>query len=65
MLFKKFLMVFIYEGVGEVVYDVMKEFKLGIKVVMVLNILFENDLVIVENYLCLSKFCFSGYDGLM
>lgn len=62
---KKLLMVLIYEGIGKVMFDLIGIFKVGIWVVMVLNILVEEYEVIVENYLCFSRFCLSGYDGFM
>lgn len=62
---KKLPMSLIHEGVGEVVYDSKKEFKIGTKVIMVPNTPVEEDEVIAENYLPSSKFRSSGYDGFM
>lgn len=62
---EKLPMALIHEGVGEVVFDPTKTFKIGTKVVMVPNTPTESDPYIAENYLRTSKFRSSGYDGFM
>ncbi|GGH76580.1 ribitol-5-phosphate 2-dehydrogenase [Pullulanibacillus pueri] len=62
---KKLPMSLIHEGIGKIVYDPKKEFKVGTKVVMVPNTPTESDEIIAENYLESSKFRSSGFDGFM
>lgn len=62
---EKLPMALIHEGVGEVVYDPMKQFEVGTKVVMVPNTPTEEDPYVAENYLKSSNFRSSGYDGFM
>lgn len=62
---KKLPMALIHEGIGEVVYDKLGEFKPGELVVMIPNTPVEKDDVIGENYLRSSKFRASGFDGFM
>ena len=65
ILAKKLPLALIHEGVGEVIYDGKKEFKVGEKVVMIPNIPTEEDEIIKENYLRSSKFRSSSADGFM
>ncbi len=62
---KKLPMALIHEGIGEVVYDKLGEFKPGELVVMIPNTPVEKDDIIGENYLRSSKFRASGFDGFM
>ncbi|MDO4976303.1 MAG: ribitol-5-phosphate dehydrogenase [Eubacteriales bacterium] len=62
---KKLPMALIHEGIGEVVYDALGEFKPGELVVMIPNTPVEKDDIIGENYLRSSKFRASGFDGFM
>ncbi len=62
---KKLPMALIHEGIGKVVYDPKKQFKIGTPVVMIPNTPVEEDEYIAENYLRSSKFRSSGYDGFM
>lgn len=62
---KKLPMALIHEGIGEVVYDKLGEFKPGELVVMIPNTPMEKDDIIGENYLRTSKFRASGFDGFM
>ncbi len=62
---EKLPMALIHEGVGEVVFDPTKTFKIGTKVVMVPNLPTESDPYVAENYLKSSRFRSSGYDGFM
>ncbi|MDO5145836.1 MAG: ribitol-5-phosphate dehydrogenase [Eubacteriales bacterium] len=65
VLAKKLPMALIHEGIGEVVYDALGEFKAGDLVVMIPNTPTEKDDVIGENYLRSSRFRASGFDGFM
>jgi ribitol-5-phosphate 2-dehydrogenase len=62
---KKLPMSLIHEGIGKVVYDPKKEYKIGTIVVMIPNTPIEQDPIIAENYLRSSRFRSSGYDGFM
>ncbi|MCI6859338.1 MAG: ribitol-5-phosphate dehydrogenase [Eubacterium sp.] len=62
---KKLPMALIHEGIGEVVYDSLGEFKPGELVVMIPNTPVEKDDIIGENYLRSSRFRASGFDGFM
>ncbi len=62
---KKLPLALIHEGVGEVIYDVKHEYKVGEKVVMIPNTPTEEDEIIKENYLRSSKFRSSSADGFM
>lgn len=62
---EKLPMALIHEGIGEVMFDPTKTFKVGTKVVMVPNTPTEYDTIIAENYLKSSDFRSSGYDGFM
>ena len=65
VLAKKLPMALIHEGIGDVVYDPLGEFKPGELVVMIPNTPVEHDEIIGENYLRSSKFRASGFDGFM
>ena len=65
ILAKKLPMALIHEGIGDVVYDPLGEFKPGELVVMIPNTPVEKDEIIGENYLRSSKFRASGFDGFM
>lgn len=65
VLAKKLPMALIHEGIGNVVYDPLGEFKPGELVVMIPNTPVEKDEIIGENYLRSSKFRASGFDGFM
>ena len=65
VLAKKLPMALIHEGIGDVVYDPLGEFKPGELVVMIPNTPVEHDEIISENYLRSSKFRASGFDGFM
>ena len=65
VLAKKLPMALIHEGIGDVVYDPLGEFKPGELVVMIHNTPVEHDEIIGENYLRSSKFRASGFDGFM
>ena len=65
VLAKKLPMALIHEGIGDVVYDPLGEFKPGELVVMIPNTPGEKDEIIGENYLRSSKFRASGFDGFM
>ena len=65
ILAQKLPMALIHEGIGEVVYSPVAEFKPGDKVVMIPNTPVEHDDIIAENYLRSSKFRASGFDGFM
>ncbi len=65
VLAKKLPMALIHEGIGEVVFDATHTFKRGQVVVMLPNAPFEEDAYIAENYLRSSRFCGSGFDGMM
>ena len=65
VLAKKLPMALIHEGIGDVVYDPLGEFKPGELVVMIPNTPVEHDDIIGENYLRSSKFRASGFDGFM
>ena len=65
VLAKKLPMALIHEGIGDVVYDPLGEFKPGELVVMIPNTPVEKDEIIGENYLRSSKFRASGFDGFM
>lgn len=65
VLAQKLPMALIHEGIGEVVYSPVAEFKPGDKVVMIPNTPVEHDDIIAENYLRSSKFRASGFDGFM
>ncbi len=65
VLAQKLPMALIHEGIGEVVYSKVPDFKPGDKVVMIPNTPTETDDIIAENYLRSSKFRASGYDGFM
>ncbi|MCD8019160.1 MAG: zinc-binding dehydrogenase [Clostridiales bacterium] len=62
---KKLPMALIHEGIGDVVYDPLGEFKPGELVVMIPNTPVEKDEIIAENYLRSSRFRASGFDGFM
>ncbi|MFA9464320.1 MAG: ribitol-5-phosphate dehydrogenase [Velocimicrobium sp.] len=62
---QKLPMALIHEGIGEVVYDKMGEYKPGECVVMIPNTPMETDDIIAENYMRSSKFRASGFDGFM
>ena len=62
---KKLPMALIHEGIGEVVYDKLGEFKPGELVVMIPNTPVEKDDIVAENYLRSSKFRASSFDGFM
>ena len=65
VLAKKLPMALIHEGIGDVVYDPLGEFKPGELVVMIPNTPVEHDEIIGEYYLRSSKFRASGFDGFM
>ena len=65
VLANKLPMALIHEGIGDVVYDPLGEFKPGELVVMIPNTPVEKDEIIGENYLRSSKFRASGFDGFM
>lgn len=65
VLAKKLPMALIHEGIGEVVYDGLGEYKPGELVVMIPNTPVEKDDIIGENYLRSSRFRASGFDGFM
>ncbi|MEY8752204.1 alcohol dehydrogenase catalytic domain-containing protein [Alkalicoccobacillus gibsonii] len=62
---KKLPMSLIHEGIGEVVYDPERKFKIGQAVVMIPNLPVETDDHVDENYIRSSRFRSSGYDGFM
>ncbi len=62
---QKLPMCLIHEAIGEVIYDPLKEFAVGEKVVMIPNSPKEENNLIKENYLRTSKFRSSGIDGYM
>lgn len=65
ILAKKLPMALIHEGIGDVIYDPLGEFKPGELVVMIPNTPVEKDEIIGENYLRSSRFRASGFDGFM
>ncbi len=65
VLAKKLPMALIHEGIGEVVYDRLGEFKPGELVAMIPNTPTETDPYISESYLRSSQFRGSGFDGFM
>lgn len=62
---KKLPMALIHEAIGEVVYDPLKLFKKGERVVLIPNIPGKTDDYIKENYRLDSSFCSSGTDGFL
>jgi ribitol-5-phosphate 2-dehydrogenase len=62
---EKLPMALIHEGVGVVVKDFSKKYRIGERVIVVPNTPIEKDDNIQENYLPSSKFRSSGFDGLM
>ncbi len=65
VLAEKLPMALIHEGIGEVIFDSLNEFKKGQIVVMVPNTPHEKNEIVHENYLKNSQFRSSGYDGYM
>ena len=65
VLSEKLPMALIHEGIGEVVYDPLKEYAPGTRVVMIPNTPVEKDAVIAENYIRSSRFRASSMDGFM
>lgn len=65
LLSEKLPMALIHEGVGEVIIDNTGTFNIGDKVVMVPNIPYEYDDLILENYRTSSKFRSSNCDGFL
>lgn len=65
VLAKKLPMALIHEGVGEVVYSPVDEFKPGDRVIMIPNTPTQQDEIVAENYRLTSKFRASGFDGFM
>lgn len=65
VLARKLPMALIHEGIGDVVFDATGTFRRGQAVVMLPNAPVEEDPYIAENYLRTSRFCGSGFDGMM
>ena len=65
VLTEKLPMALIHEGVGEVIIDKTGTYNIGDKVVMIPNIPYEDDDLILENYRHSSKFRSSSCDGFL
>ncbi len=65
VLTEKLPMALIHEGVGEVIIDKTGTYNIGDKVVMIPNIPYEDDDLILENYRHSSKFRSSNCDGFL
>ncbi|MBR6222798.1 MAG: alcohol dehydrogenase catalytic domain-containing protein [Lachnospiraceae bacterium] len=62
---EKLPMALIHEGIGEVIYSPIDEYKPGDMVVMIPDIPCEEDSIVAENYLRSSKFRGSSTDGFL
>lgn len=62
---EKLPMALIHEGIGEVAYSPVDDFKPGDRVIMIPNTPTKEDEIISENYRLSSKFRASGFDGFM
>jgi len=65
VLAKKIPMALIHEAVGKVIFDPLRKFDVGQKVILIPTIPTETDIVVEENYLRSSLFCSSSCDGFM